>query len=303
MAATFAGAQSISFSGSGSFASGEVEKDGMDAAAAFAGNMGSANATLYDSNYGSITTGNTLSRADFMATMSAAFSGGYGGVFGMDTADQQGDYNEIILQTGLRNVSITPGPNNYAEGGNSQGYKGKEGTNFDGTGPSPTVDADPPRALNIGTSGSKAYIGDSFLGGATSFHLDFDIADEVSVIGFAFLNYENFQSFQRGNSDYPNIHARVVWSDGTTDITQQSVQFSQQAAGGDVYFGFQQPGAGYYVDDLSFYTIGNNGRAWVGADELGIALGDGAAVPEPRVAALVIGLVALGGVWLRRRRR
>lgn len=180
----------------------------------------------------------------------------------------------------------------------------KETGNFDGTGLSPAESgATPPNPFTIGTSVSKDFIGDSYLGGSTSFHLNFDVAEEVSVIGFALLNYNNFQSFQRANSDYPNIHARVIWSDGVTDITQQSVPFSQQSSGGDVYFGFQQPGDGYFVDELSFYTIGNNARAVVGAAEIGIALGDGAAVPEPQTAALAAGLIVLAGVWLRRRRR
>lgn len=297
-------AQTISFDPVADFASAEIEKNGLDFAGAFP-DPGTANATLYNGNYGLITTGNTISRENFQATMSAAFAGGYGGVYGFDAdAGSHGDYSEVVFQTGSSgNVSVVPGPNNYAEGGNPDGYKGKEGANFDGTGPSPIAPDTSNRLFNIGTSSSKRYVGDSFLGGSTSFDLDFDIADEVSVIGFAFLNYHNFQSYQRGNSDYPNMHARVVWSNGTDSITEMAVEFSDQDADNDVYFGFQQPDSGYFLDSLAFYTIGNSARAWIGADEMGIAVGDGVAVPEPATAVLLLGLAAGGIVLYRRRRR
>lgn len=290
-------AQSVSLSPTGTWASSEVELDGLGMEAI--ADAGQANADLYTSNYGDITTGNTLNRSNFIATMSQAFSGGYGGVYGFD--ESQGDYTSITFSLGSGgSASFSPGPNNYPE---EPDYRGKHTSLFDGTGPSPNK-FDEARPFNIGTSGTKRFIGDSFLGGGSSFDLDFDPTDEISVIGFAFLNYHNFQSFQQYNSDYPNSHARVVWTNGVDSITQMAVQFSAQDDDSDVYFGFQQPEEGYFLDSLAFYTIGNNGRAWVGADEMGIAVGDGVAVPEPTTSALFGGMAALLGVayWRRRQR-
>lgn len=285
--------QTISFSPKGSFASSEVERNGL----AGPTDPDSANGILYDANYGGITTGNTISRCEFIATMETAYAGGYGGVFDFDAdAAEFGTYTEVVLQTGTTDVDFVPGLNNYPEGGCSTGYKGKEcSANFDGTGPSPIDVKDPPLVpplpFSIGTSSSKEYIGASFLGGQTVFELDFDPADQVSVLGFAFLAYSNFQSYQRGNMDYPNVHARVVWTNGVDpDITQMAVQYTEQniplgSQSCDAFFGFKQPAPGYYLDNLLLYEIGNNGRCWIGVDEMGVAVGDGVAVELDTPAA------------------
>lgn len=280
-------AQSITFTPKASFTSAEIERNGLSQAL----DPASENGVLYDANYGSVSTGNTLSRCGFIATMQAAFDGGIGGVYGFDTpAENHGNYGEIVLQTATAGtVTIVPGANNYPEGGCDSGYKGKEcGPNFDGMGPSPNAIAPDTNLFNIGTSSSKEFIGDSFLGGSTSFDLVFDRADQVSVIGFAFLNYNNFQSYQRGNSDYPNQHCRVTWSNGVdADITHMACQYSSQNGSVDVYFGFRQPSAGYYLTRVEFYTIGNSARCWIGADEMGIAVGDGAAIEEEDIRLAV----------------
>jgi hypothetical protein len=277
------------------FASAEVELDGL--AGPYAG-ASQATIDLFNANYGSIATGNTISRADFMTKMASAHAAGRGGVAGFedagasysDTSDRAVDYFSL---GGL--ATVNRGANFYAEGGNADAYRGKENAGFDGTGPSPSVDSS--RRFEIGDSGSRFEVGERGLGGATSFELDFDPLDQVYVIGFMYLNYHNFQSYQRGNADYPNTHARAVWTNGLDSITQMAVQYSDQDNPSDVFFGFQQPGEGYFLDSLSYYTIGNSARAWTGIDELGIAV-----VPEPGMVALLLGLGALGFVAMRRRR-
>jgi hypothetical protein len=297
-------AQSLSFAPSGTFASAMVELDGLTQAAAFP-NPASANAQLYDGLYGSITTGNTISRSDFMATMAAAFSGGFGGVYGFDDVGTGSSGTQLDFTTGSAGtVSVTGGPNHYTEGGSNESYRGKETGLFDGTGPSPVGNGGTspvPADFSVGTSGSKVEIGVNILQGTTSFDLDFDTADQVSVIGFALMNYNNFQSFQRGNSDYANIHARVTWSDGSTTVSEQAIQFSAQNDENDVYFGFQQPGSGFFLDRLELYQISNAARSFIAIDEMGIAVGDGVAIPEPSQVAFGFGLLALLGAFLRRR--
>ncbi len=295
-------AQTLSFAPVGTFATAEIELDGLTQAAAFP-SPGDPNAILYNSNYGAITTGNTISRGDFIATMGTAFSGGFGGVYGFEDVASGTTGTQLDFVTGSAGtVSVVAGANHYTEGGSADNYRGKETGLFDGTGPSPVETGKPvPALFDVGTSSSKIEVGVNILQGTTSFDLDFDTADEVSVIGFAHMNYNNFQSFQRGNSDYANIHARATWTDGITTVTEQAIQFSAQNDSNDVYFGFQQPGSGFFLDRLELYQISNNARAFIAIDEMGIAVGDGVAVPEPRHIAFGLGLIALLGAVLRRR--
>jgi hypothetical protein len=298
-------AQTLSFAPAAAFASSEVELDGLTQAAAFP-NPATANAILYNTNYGTVTTGNTISRANFIATMGAAFTGGFGGVYGFEDVASGSTGTQLnFITASAGTVSVTGGTNHYVEGGSNENYRGKETGLFDGTGPSPlgNLGTNPvPAAFDVGTSSSKVEIGVNILQGTTSFDLNFDITDQVSVIGFAHMNYNNFQSFQRGNSDYANIHARATWSDGLTTVTEQAIQFSAQNNSNDVYFGFQQPGSGFFLDRLELYQISNAARAFIAIDEMGIAVGDGVAVPEPSTYAMFAGALALGLAMLRRRR-
>lgn len=303
---SFASAQTISLAPSGTFASAEIELDGLTQSAAFP-DSGTANAILYNNNYGAITTGNTINRSAFMATMSAAFAGGFGGVYGFEEHPASTTGTQLDFTTGSAGtVSVIAGPNHYTEGGTNESYRGKQSGLFDGTGPSPlgTSGGNPnpiPNLFSIGTSGSKIEVGLNILQGTTSFDLDFDPADQVSVVGFAAMNYNNFQSFQGDNSDYANMHARATWTDGNSTVMQQAVQFSAQNNSNDIYFGFQQPGSGFFLDRVEFYQISNTARAFIAMDEFGIAVGDGVAVPEPSTYALVLGALGLGIVLVRRR--
>jgi hypothetical protein len=248
---------------------------------------------LFNANYGAIATGNTLSRAHFIQTMTAAFAGGYGGIANFDegllTFSDSVDRNVDEVRLGNL-ATISRGPNFYAE---NPDYRGKETALFDGTGPSPSGD-DTLRQFSINANGT--------LGGASSHDLDFDLSDEISVIGLMYVNWNNFQSYQRGNSDYPNTHMRVTWSNGVDSITQMAAQYSQQDDVSNVYFGFQQPAPGYYLDGVISYTIGNSWRVWSALDQIGIAVGDGAAIPEPATYAALLGLLALGVAASRHRR-
>ncbi len=116
-----------------------------------------------------------------MATMEAAFAGGYGGVFGFEeiAAGTSGNQLNFILGSGGI-VSALAGSNNYQEGGSKDTppYRGKENPSFDGTGPSspsPTQTVFP-TLFSVATSNSRFEIGLNALGGATSFDLDFHLS-------------------------------------------------------------------------------------------------------------------------------
>jgi hypothetical protein len=154
--------------------------------------------------------------------------------------------------------------------------------------------------MRTGSNPSRDALGDKFLDQTTSFDLVFDPADMVGIVGFAGLNWNgNFQSQQDVSKDYafyPNMHAIATFTNGVDTETQMSVGLTSFNAGNDYFFGFEGS-SGYYLERLQFYAIGNNGRVFVNMDDLGFVQ-----VPEPSTYAAIFGILAIGVVYLRRRR-
>lgn len=248
---------------------------------------------LFQSIYGDIS-GNTISREAFKSAVSAAFAAGNGGVIDFEDANLTYSENDWIhpdtggpidrtgaaaIQAG--NITIDRGSNWYFEGTydgeGSIPYRGKQTADFDGTGPSGPDRANWSEIFFIvpQSSGSKEELGEKSLGQTSVFDLDFDPADKVVIVGFAYLNYNNFQSQQdtsQGFAFYPNIHAVATFTNGQDSVEQMAVGLTNFVDGGDPaadhYFGFEAPD-GYYLDSLLVYQIGNNGRSIPFIDDLG----------------------------------
>ncbi len=276
--------------------------------------VGSGATALFESNFGQIT-GNTIGLAQFRTAVGNAFDAGLGGVINFEDANMtlgSEPFNHPTAGTGLTrpnpaastlragNIIIRRGERWWFEGTFTDSpygpYRGKETAAFDGTGPSGPDRANYSEVFFF--EPSSGGLEDKRLGLATSFDLDFDPADMITTVGFAVLNWDNFQSFQRGNSDYPNIHAIATFTDGDTTVDQMSVGFTQQVdSGNDYFFGFEGP-EGFYLDGLLVYAIGNESRVFIGLDDLGYVQ-----IPEPATAATLAALLAAGlAVYVRRRR-
>jgi hypothetical protein len=272
---------------------------------------------LFQSIFGAIS-GNTIDRNTFKSRVSSAFMGGYGGVIDFEDVNRSfsgGDYdppgpdtsvsrNNAANQMIAGNITISRGPNWWFEGSAVSPYKGKQTGAFDGTGPSGPDRTNHTDVFYFESNGSgdRAELspaGDGSgraMGLTTSYDLDFDLADQIEVIGFAYINHTGFQSQQdasKGYAFYPNIHAIATFADGLGSTeTQMAVGLSSHQAGNDYYFGFEGS-PGFYLQELDVYTIGNNDRAFGAIDDLGFVQ-----VPEPSSAALItafaVGLFALG---------
>ncbi len=280
---------------------------------------------LFQSIYGPIS-GNTISRTAFINAVATAYDQGRGGVINFEDAYRSFDTEDWIHPTagvitranaanalrtnGPASITINRGANWWFEGtysGSPWGaYKGKQTSAFDGTGPSGPDRANYSEVFFMETQGpstSHNILGQKAFGFTTSWDLVFDPADQIIIIGFAYINWNNFQSQQDTTKDYanyPNIHATASFTNGVDSLTQMAVGLSQYSGTSmpiqnEYYFGFQAPD-GYFLESLKVYTIGNNNRAFGLIDDLGYVI-----VPEPRVYALLVGLAALGLVWLRRR--
>jgi hypothetical protein len=215
--------------------------------------------------------------------------------------------NQLIGANGGTNlITISRGPNWYFEGSEFSPYKGKQTGAFDGTGPSgpDRANFDDVFFFEDNGSGNRQELspaGDGegrAMGLTTSYDLDFDLADRITAIGFAAINFTGFQSQQDGSSNYafyPNIHAIATFADGLSTETQMAVGLSSDQAGNDYFFGFQGS-PGFYLQSLDFYTIGNNDRAFTAIDDFGFIT-----VPEPGSFGLIGGLLAGLTVLMRRR--
>lgn len=96
-------------------------------------------------------------------------------------------------------------------------YRGTTTADFDGMGPSGPDRANYSEIFFI-TTQDNAFGGRS-LGQTTSYDLVFDPADKIIIVGFAALNYDNFQSWQSGGyAGYPNrfSDADVRWPDSAS---------------------------------------------------------------------------------------
>lgn len=274
--------------------------------------VGAGATALFDSNFGQIT-GNTIGLAQFRAAVGNAFDAGLGGVIDFEDANMTlGSelFNHPTAGTGLTrpnpaantlragNIIIRRGERWWFEGDHVAPYRGKNTAHFDGTGPSGPDRGNYSEVFFFEPSGGDQVLGERRLGLTTSFDLDFDPADMITTVGFAVLNWNNFQSFQNQNSDYPNIHAIASFTDGNTTVDQMSVGFTEQVdSGNDYFFGFEGP-EGFYLDTLLVYAIGNTGRVFIGFDDLGYVQ-----IPEPATTAVFAALLAAGfAVFIRRRR-
>jgi hypothetical protein len=267
------------------------------------------NPGLFQSIYGTIS-GNTISRADFKSAVTQAYNSGNGGVIDFETVSYSGGTYQhptagtinrtggnLLQAGGAGGITIQRGPNWWYEGSTVTPYRGTTTGAFDGTGPSG------PDRLNYSevfffTQTANAQ-GGFALGQTTSYDLVFDTADKIGIVGFSVINYDNFQSWQSGGyAGYPNIHAIATFTNGVDSLTQMSVGLTQQvASGNDYFFGFEGP-AGYFLSDLDVYAIGREGRVFITVDDLGYVQ-----VPEPATYAAILGLLVLGCVAWRRRRK
>ncbi|MCC5805332.1 MAG: hypothetical protein JJU00_03285 [Opitutales bacterium] len=273
--------------------------------------VGSGATALFESNFGQIT-GNTIGLAQFRTAVGNAFDAGLGGVidfedanrtlgsepFNHPTAGTLERPNPAADQLRAGNIIIRRGERWWFEGSHAAPYRGKNTGAFDGTGPSGPDREEYSEVFFFEPQGGDQVLGERRLGLTTSFDLVFDPADMITTVGFAVLNWDNFQSFQDQNSDYPNIHAIASFTDGNTTVDQMSVGFTEQvASGNDYFFGFQGPD-GFYLDSLLVYAIGNTTRVFIGVDDLGYVQ-----IPEPATAATLAALLAAGlAVYIRRRR-
>ena len=262
------------------------------------------NPGFFESVYGQIS-GNTISKSAFSTAVSNAFTSGVGGVIDFEAGNISytgGDYIHptagVINRTGADKmqaggVTIRRGPNWYFEGDAVSPYKGKHEAAFDGTGPSGPDRTNYDEVFFMDPSGGV-------LGLTTSYDLDFDPADMIGIVGFGILNWDgNFQSQQdlsKAYANYPNLHAIATFTNGVDTVTQMAVGLTSVNEGNDYYFGFEAP-AGYSLDRVQAYAIGNNSRVFIDMDDLGFVQ-----VPEPRFYALAFaGLAAL--VVYRRKRK
>jgi hypothetical protein len=259
---------------------------------------------LFQSIYGEIS-GNTISRSDFSNAVATAHAQGRGGVITFDAGSfsySGGNYIHptagVINRTGSNKIEaggvvIERGPNWWYEGSTVTPYKGKHEAAFDGTGPSGPDRTNYDEVFFFTTA-------NDVMGQTTSYDLVFNPADQIAIVGFGVMNWDgNFQSQQDVSKDYafyPNIHAIATFTDGLTSIQQMAVGLTSIDPGNDHYFGFEGP-AGYYLDHLQVYAIGNNSRVFITVDDLGFVQ-----VPEPATYAVLLGLCALGLVIARRRR-
>lgn len=262
------------------------------------------NPGFFESVYGQIS-GNTISKAAFSTAVSNAHANGMGGVINFEPGNVSysgGDYIHptagVINRTGADKmqaggVIIRRGPNWYFEGDAVSPYKGKHTADFDGTGPSGPDRSNYDEVFFMDPSGGV-------LGLTTSYDLDFDPSDMIGIVGFGILNWDgNFQSQQdesKAYANYPNLHAIATFTNGVDTVTQMAVGLTSVNEGNDYYFGFEAP-AGYFLDRVQAYAIGNNSRVFIDMDDLGFVQ-----VPEPRFYALAFaGLAAL--VVYRRKRK
>jgi hypothetical protein len=283
--------------------------DGGDAVEKDAGDESlDANLTTpgyFASIYGDIS-GNTICRSDFKTQIAAAYAAGLGGVIDFEDANltYSADGYSAITRTGADNINagglitISKGTQWWYEGdynvGDANGapsgaYRGKQTAAFDGTGPSGPDRFNPEAFFFItqASSGSLDELGTYCMGQTSSFDLDFNPADKVVVVGFAALNWANFQSQQDVSKpleypNYPNIHAIATFTNGATTVEQMAVGLSHDTnPGNDYYFGFEAP-SGYYLENLLVYSIGNTARIVMGIDDLGFIVEN----PSPPAAVL-----------------
>jgi hypothetical protein len=193
-------------------------------------------------------------------------------------------------------IVIERGPNWWFEGDAITPYRGTTTAHFDGTGPSGPDRLNYSEIFFFTQTGNPQ--GGSALGQTTSYDLVFDPADQIGIVGFSVMNYDNFQSWQSGgNAGYPNIHAIATFSNGVDTVSQMAVGLTQQVdSGNDYFFGFQGPD-GYFLSDLDVYAIGRGARVFITVDDLGYVQ-----VPEPGTYATILGLMAMGfAAWRRRK--
>lgn len=289
---------------SGTFdAAGIVDLDAGDHTLA----TNTTNPGLFQANYGTIS-GNTISRAAFTAAVGTAFANGTGGVMTFEDGTVVYDGGQYVHPTigqvnrtggfALRDagglITVNKGNSWFYEGSFSTPYRGSSTADFDGTGPSGPDRSNPTEIFFFNQVNSQGRA----LGQTTVWDMDFNLADQVTTIGFVMSNYDNFQSWEGGDpyAGYPDVHAIATFSDGSTMVTQMAVGISEQAVDGhDYFFGFEGP-EGFFLQNLTAYGIGLTGRVFPGMEEIGFVT-----VPEPSTYAM-FGLAALLVAVLRRRR-
>lgn len=257
--------------------------------------------------------GNTVNMGTFRATVNRANALGLGGSVDFSTASYSGTFQEpdpaidmsggnhfktLEVNYGTGSISVTDGPMHYVEGQGDAGalYRGR-GTGLsnefqfsDFSGPQPDVSDQ--RFLEINAANR--------LGGATSWDLDFDTADKITLFGFNYLMYNNFQSnnaeLNISITDLPNIRVTAAFSGGSV---LEAVQFTGENSN-TIFFGFEAP-EGEYLDSLSFFSVGVTWRVWASVADVGFAVEGMELVPEP--SSLAMALTGFGAIALLLRRR
>ena len=178
--------------------------------------------------------------------------------------------NEMVIALGERDIRVTLGENAYIEGNCAAGYTGKECANTDFLNPSPPENEDRYGLWTIGTN-TNASSGNKTLGGHNSFDFDFNPADKLIMVSLTYINWDNFQSYQRTWKEKPNVRVRATFTNGTEDVVLLSTGYTEQtAAPWNTFFGFEQPESGYYLKRLELFTKGNNSRVWASIDDLAV---------------------------------
>lgn len=264
-------------------------------------------------------TGNTITAADFMARVAAAHANNHGGVINFeDSFVVNTGVNTSIANIGQRNAGPTALTNLRAQ---------NIIANLGASGPAVTIGRGSDWIIEAGGIGNRGTIdgpgapsatddnvdglwyfefsqnpaqrlpasGEAALGGATSWDMTFSAADEIIAVGLSYLGRDNFQWFAQAGDRQPILYSQATFSDGSTALSQ--IELQQRPAGEfDVFIGFEAPD-GLVITGLHVWHRGNNNRAFGSIDDLGLI-----AIPEPRVYAAILGLLALALVHLRRRR-